>query len=79
MAVLLALALPFFAQEPAFEKRAIEIAKRLPVSELEPGMPKQALSEWLRKAAGPGAKLEWELNDCGEQTGSAADAGRGFP
>jgi hypothetical protein len=79
MALVLALALPLLAQEPTFEKRAIEIAKRLPVSELEQGMPKQPLPEWLRRAAGPGAKLEWELNDCGEQTGTAADAGRDFP
>ncbi|HUI57147.1 MAG TPA: hypothetical protein VLY04_19360 [Bryobacteraceae bacterium] len=68
------------AQQLALEKRAIELARKVPVSKLEPGLPKQALARWLTQAAGPAAKITWEVNDCGEQSGNPeTDRGRDFP
>ena len=50
------------------------------MSKLEPGLPKQSLVQWLTRAAGTSAKITWEVNDCGEQSGSPeADRGRDFP
>jgi hypothetical protein len=68
------------AQPRALEERAIALARRTPVSTLEPGLPKQPLLQWLTGAAGPSARIDWEVNDCGEQTGNPdTDRGRDFP
>ena len=67
------------AQSDRYEKRAIAYAKRLSVSELEKGLPAQRLADWFREAVGSQAKIKWEVNDCGEQTGTSADVGRDFP
>jgi len=68
------------AQQPARDQRAIELARQIPVSTLEPGLPNQPLAQWLTQAAGAGAKIDWEVNDCGEQTGNPdLDRGRDFP
>jgi hypothetical protein len=68
------------AQESPLEKRAIQVAREIPVSKLERGLPNQALYKWLAQAVGPGVALKWEVNDCGEQTGDPqADRGRDFP
>ena len=68
------------AQQPARDQRAIELARQIPVSMLEAGLPNQPLVQWLAEAAGAGAKIDWEVNDCGEQTGNPdLDRGRDFP
>jgi len=68
------------AQQPDLEARAIARVQRMPASALERGLPKEPFAAWFRKAAGREAKLEWELNDCGEQTGNPkTDKGRDFP
>lgn len=41
-------------------------------------MPKQRFDSWMRKIFGRG-KSSWEVNDCGEQTGTPADRGRDLP
>jgi len=73
----LAIAFSLTAQDP-LETRAIRIARQIPASKLDPGLPNQPLEKWLAKAIGPAIK--WEANDCGEQSGDpAVDRGRDFP
>ena len=67
------------AQNDNYEKRALAYGKRVPVSRLDASLPKQPFAEWFKKIVGPKAKIKWEVNDCGEQTGTAADIGRDFP
>ena len=57
----------------------IAYAKRIDVSTLDPQLPKQSLATWFRNVVGPRVELTWETNDCGEQTGGVADAGRDIP
>lgn len=62
---------------------AEERVKKLLVSELDVRLPREALAGWLARVAGPKAKVFWEVNDCGEQTGDPAadanDESRDFP
>jgi hypothetical protein len=68
-----------WAQNDQYERRAIAYAKRIPVSRLDAGLTGQHLGKWLRATVGAQAKIKWEVNDCGEQTGTASDIGRDFP
>jgi hypothetical protein len=62
------------------ERKAIAHAKRTLVSEIEPGMPTFTLEYFLRSEAGPDAAINWEANDCGEQTGNPeVDRNRDIP
>ena len=75
-----ALALALAAQQSPLEERAIALAGRLPVSTLEAGLPRQTLVQWLTRAVGPNAKIQWGVNDCGEYSGDPnSDRGRDFP
>src|SRR5712692_2417981 len=68
-----------WAQDGRNEKRAIAYAKRIPVSRFDASLTEQRFGEWLRAIVGSHVKIKWEVNDCGEQTGTAADIGRDFP
>src|SRR6185295_13686052 len=68
-----------WAQNDHYEKRAIAYAKLLSVSQLEIGLPTQRFADWFSDAVGSQAKIKWEVNDCGEQTGTPTDVGREFP
>lgn len=72
------LALPS-GQTIAAPDPAIEAARRASVQEMDQALPKESLETWLRRLVGPDAPMRWEVNDCGEQTGSRADRGRVFP
>ncbi|HEY7544189.1 MAG TPA: hypothetical protein VID27_04870, partial [Blastocatellia bacterium] len=67
------------AQKKISEKRTIAYVKQIPVSRLDRSLPDQQLAEWLSQTVGAEAKIVWEVNDCGERTGSSADIGRDFP
>lgn len=67
-----------YGQASKRDRTAIEHTKRLKVSRIEAGMPNTRLDTWLRRVFGSG-KLSWEVNDCGEQSGTSADKGRDFP
>ena len=71
------LVLPLAGQ--SLDERAIRFAKTIPVSRLEAGMPRLPFAAWFQKLVASQAKVTWETNDCGEQTGSPADAQRDFP
>ena len=73
-AILLLVALaPAFAQSTSsLEKRAIATAQRVSAKKLDPQLPNKPFAEWLASVMPKDAKLEWESNDCGEQTGDPA-------
>src|SRR5687768_13422891 len=77
--LLLLLSAPAYSQMSRRDAEVIRYAKNLSVSDIERGMPKQGLDRWLRKTLGNSLPLKWEVNDCGEQTGTPADRGRDFP
>lgn len=72
------------------EPNNIEIIRRAQTAsaaQLEPGLPDEPFSNWLKKTLGPNAAIAWTTNDCGEQDGSGrqtstpvcADAEATFP
>lgn len=67
------------AQSKKQEAAAIKYAKAVLVSKIEKGMPNTRFDKWFRRTVGTNMKITWEVNDCGEQTGTPADKGRDFP
>ena len=61
------------------QTETINYAKRYLVSNIEPNLPRQSFAEWFRETVGEDAKIDWDINDCGEQTGTSEDRGRDFP
>jgi hypothetical protein len=62
------------------ESRIISHGKGIRVSKLDNRLPRQRFDWWLQQVVGLKAKLHWEANDCGEQTGAAGgDANRDIP
>ena len=69
-------------QSPAqvHDKEAIDLAKAAVVRTIDGTLPDKKFEDWLRDLFGPAAKIAWEVNDCGEQTGDPQlDRGRDFP
>jgi len=80
IAALLGASLPTLAAlQKEWEEKAIVKVQQLSVSKRDPKLRRERLAEWLERISAPAAKLHWEMNDCGEQTGTAADAGRDIP
>jgi hypothetical protein len=77
----LALVVVAFAlgQTPQTQAAAISKAKNAVVQDLDKTLPRVAFEAWLRGLVGAQAVMKWEVNDCGEQTGSPADRGRDIP
>ena len=70
LTALLLLCAPAVAQSnAALEARAIAAAKRVSARKLDPQLPDKPFATWLAGAMPKDARLEWESNDCGEQTG----------
>lgn len=67
------------AAQAEWEDKAIITVQQLPANKLDPELPKERLAKWLARISAPAARIHWEINDCGEQTGTAADAGRDIP
>jgi hypothetical protein len=61
------------------DRKAIAYTKAILVSKLDPKLPSIPFEQWLIKEAGEGAQISWEVNDCGEQTGTAEDQDTDFP
>jgi hypothetical protein len=59
---------------------AIDLLGQVPASSLDSLLPKTAFLHWFKNTVGPDAKLQWEINDCGEQTGvPSVDQQRDIP
>ena len=55
-------------------------AKHLDVHELDPALGNAEFRYWFSTTiAAPRSDVSYEMNDCGEQTGGPADAGRDIP
>ena len=62
------------------QEDAIDLLEQYPAVKLDSLLPKTAFLGWFRAAVGADAKITWEINDCGEQTGVASvDQGRDLP
>lgn len=71
------LALTTVAFQPAMQARnakAIAAAKRVSVHQLDSTLPKKPFMDWLNAVVGANAERTWDVNDCGEQTGSPGGA-----
>jgi hypothetical protein len=72
--------LPSKAQNDKRDAAAIAYAKRFSAFRLDSKLPPRRFGEWFRQIVGRTTKINWEVNDCGEQSGNpAADKGRDFP
>jgi hypothetical protein len=72
--------LPSKAQNDKRDAAAIAYAKRFSVSRLDSKLPPKRFGDWFQQIVGRATKINWEVNDCGEQSGNpAADKGRDFP
>jgi|WetSurMetagenome_2_1015567.scaffolds.fasta_scaffold203476_2 hypothetical protein len=68
------------AQAQVSEKEIIACIKLTPASILDSVLPGGRFENWLEGILGQSADVQWELNDCGEQTGEPAiDALRDIP
>jgi hypothetical protein len=61
------------------ERRAIRAGKRASARVLDPTLPNVQFSAWFRNHVGSKARIAWEVNDCGEQTGSPGDVPNAIP
>ncbi|MEK8033045.1 hypothetical protein AACH06_19655 [Ideonella sp. DXS29W] len=61
------------------DAQMIKVAQNVSAHALDPQLPRIPFAEWVRSIAAPGSRMDWEVNDCGEQTGNPADAGQDFP
>ncbi|MBI3579563.1 MAG: hypothetical protein HY089_09175 [Ignavibacteriales bacterium] len=62
------------------EDAAIKYAKNVSVAKLDSNLTAKPLAQWLREIIGKDATMQWELNDCGEQTGNpVVDRERDMP
>ncbi len=81
--LLLSSALSLWAKNDAIKERDAKLIRQVQevsVLQLDPALlPPVSFEKWLHAEAGAGAEFHWEVNDCGEQTGTAADRGRESP
>ena len=62
------------------QEDAIDLLEQYPAAKLDSLLPKSAFLGWFRNVAGADAKINWEINDCGEQSGvPLVDQGRDMP
>jgi hypothetical protein len=55
--------------KPTLEQRVVATAKQVSAKALDPELPEQPFADWFQSVVGKDTKVEWESNDCGEQTG----------
>ena len=62
------------------EKETIDMVRTSLVRSIDRTLPDETLEAWLRGLFGSAARMSWETNDCGEQSGNPQlDRGRDFP
>jgi hypothetical protein len=75
---LFAISAEAFAQldpNAARDAKLIAEVKAVSVHKLDEALPDTGLEKWLRDQSGDEAKYHWEVNDCGEQSGTPGDTG----
>jgi hypothetical protein len=66
------------AAQTAPERRMISRLKTTPVARIEPGLPNQPFHIWLMALLHQ-SQVNYEVDDCGERTGTPQDAGKSLP
>ena len=64
---------PARGQTSARDRRLITYARGLDISGLDRTLPNKRFEYWFRSLVGTTAKITWEINDCGEQSGNPKD------
>jgi hypothetical protein len=59
----------------ARDAKLIGAVRQLSVAKLDDALPNLSFENWLAKESGPGARYHWEVNDCGEQSGTPGESG----
>lgn len=67
------------AQNDLNAERALAYAKRISVSHFDSSLRKRTSLNGSRKPFASDAKIDWNVNDCGEQTGGDNDKERDIP
>ena len=67
-----------FSQRVKFEKPALELVKRTPVSTLEEKMPRRPFVDWLKELVGPQVEIVWQLSEC-EKAGELSEQSSDIP
>lgn len=67
------------SQSPRVQAEALRATKHTIVRTIDSTLPAMTLERWLQQQLGPRIEIHCEVNDCGESTGSSADAGRDLP
>lgn len=57
-------------QDARRDAKAIALIKNIQISHLDSRLRAQGFLQWLRGVVGNSQKIDWEVNDCGEQDGS---------
>jgi TonB family protein len=63
-------------QSGSFEKRALALVQRLPVSNLDKELPQLPFATWFKQIIGPEAGVVWQLTECGERTSGQNGTGQ---
>ncbi len=79
IAMMIGLLVELSFQNPVLESQAISRVQQISASQLDPALPERSFASWIKQVVGPRAGVTWQLSDCGEQTGSAADRERDIP
>ncbi|MBM4169735.1 MAG: hypothetical protein FJ215_11380 [Ignavibacteria bacterium] len=67
-------------QGQSLEEQAVNRVQSVSASILDSTLSNTPFADWLAKMCGDSASVEWELNDCGEQTGDPSiDKDRDIP
>ena len=67
------------APPPTLEQRVVTTVQKLSAKSLDPELPDQPFADWFQSVVGKDAKVAWESNDCGEQTGDPKTTPHDFP
>ena len=60
------------------QRRFIDQLKKTPVSKIEAGLPQENFDSWFSKQVQP-SHAQYEVNDCGERSGTPEERGKEFP
>jgi hypothetical protein len=57
------------------DAKMIADVKRVSVHRIDDALPDLGFAKWLEKESGADARYHWEVNDCGEQSGTPGETG----
>jgi TonB family protein len=66
LAILVAFFWSMSSSQQPMEKQALALAQRVPVSDLENGLPASQFSSWFEQIVGLDSGVSWQLGECGK-------------